>query len=93
MNHSFAWPDRVFFKHSEMATVCEVSATIPYHVDGSRNHLDSLLKSGNQVEVREPGIMISTFIVSNFPHIMNRVIHKPEITRTNSGISESSQDS
>ena len=33
------------------------------HVDSSKNHLDSLLESGNQVEILESGIMISTFIL------------------------------
>ena len=39
----------------------EGSATIPNHVDGSRNHLDSLLELGNQVEIFESGIIISKF--------------------------------
>ena len=45
-----------------MCTRDEGSATIPNHVDGSRNHLDSLLESGNQVEILESGVGIFTFI-------------------------------
>ena len=48
-----------------MALYClesEGSATIANHIDGSRNHLDSLLESGNQVEILESGVGISTFI-------------------------------
>ena len=45
----------------------EGSATIPNHVDGSRNHLESmvesLLESGNQVEILESRIIISMFIL------------------------------
>ena len=33
-------------------------ATIPNHVDGSRNQIDSLLESGNQVKILESGITI-----------------------------------
>ena len=39
------------------------SATIPNHVHGSRNHLESLVESGNQVEILESRIIISTFIL------------------------------
>ena len=42
------------------------SATIPDHVDSSRNHLDSLLESGNQVEICESGIIISAFILGTY---------------------------
>ena len=41
----------------------EGSATIPNHVDGSRNRLESLLESGNQVQILESQIIISTFIL------------------------------
>ena len=44
----------------------EGSATIPNHVDGSRNHLDSLLESMNQVEIRESRVTIPTIILVNF---------------------------
>ena len=37
----------------------------------------SLLESENQVEILESRIMISTFILSIFPYIMNHVMHKP----------------
>ena len=36
--------------------VPEGSATIPKHINGFKNHLDSLLESGNQVEILESGI-------------------------------------
>ena len=42
--------------------VVEESTTIPNHVDDSKNHLDSLLESGNQVEILESGIAVCTFI-------------------------------
>ena len=48
-----------------MALYClesEGSATIANHIDGSKNNLDSLLESGNQVEILESGVGISTFI-------------------------------
>ena len=41
------------------------SATIPDHVNGSRNHLDSLLESTNQVEICESGITIPIIILVN----------------------------
>ena len=41
----------------------EGSATIPNHVNGSRNHLQSMLESGNQVEILESRIIISMFIL------------------------------
>ena len=41
----------------------EGSATILNHVDGFRNHLESLLESENQVEILESRIIISTFIL------------------------------
>ena len=41
----------------------ERSATIPNHVDGPRNHLESLLELENQVEILESRIIISTFIL------------------------------
>ena len=41
----------------------EGSATIPNHVDGPRNHLESLLESENQVEILESRIIISMFIL------------------------------
>ena len=44
-------------------SIAKESATIPNHVDGSRNHLDSLLESGNQAEILESRIIISTFIL------------------------------
>ena len=52
----------------------EGSATIPNHIDGFRNHLDSLLELENQVEIFESGIIISTFtffMFSIFLHIMH----------------------
>ena len=57
------------------------SATIPNHVDGSRNHLDSLLESGNQVEILESEIgnvyVYQLWIFSFFSYITNHAIHKP----------------
>ena len=41
----------------------EGSATIPNHVDGFRNNLESLLESENQVDILESRIIISTFIL------------------------------
>ena len=41
----------------------EGAAAIPNHVDGPRNHLESLLESGNQVEILESRIIICTFIL------------------------------
>ena len=43
--------------------VIEGSATIPYHIDGFRNHLDTLLESENQVEIFESRIIISMFML------------------------------
>ena len=80
----------------------EGSETIPNHVDGSRNQLDSLLELGNQVEIFESGIIISTFtfgclvffcILYTNPLIHKSLIWKTGITRTNLGILELSQDS
>ena len=39
------------------------SVTIPNHVNGSRNYLDSLLESGNQLEIFESGIIILCLFV------------------------------
>ena len=41
----------------------EGSATIPNHIDGFRNDLDSLLESENQVEILESRTIISMFIL------------------------------
>ena len=41
----------------------EGSATILNHIDGPRNHLESLLESENQVEILESRIIISMFIL------------------------------
>ena len=46
----------------DKATLFEGSANIFNHVNGSRNHLDSLLESGKLVETLESGIIISTYI-------------------------------
>ena len=53
------------FKKSEIKNTSSAisvyrGATIPNHVDGSKNHLESLLESGNQVEFLESRI---TFII------------------------------
>ena len=49
-------------------------------VHDSSNHLDSLLKSGNQVEILESDIILPTFILGYFVfsrYSMDHVIHKP----------------
>ena len=56
------------------------------YVDGSRNHLDFLLESGNYVIVEPAIIFIFILEYLIFSFIMNHMIYKP------SGISESSQD-
>ena len=49
--------------------------TIPNHADGSQN---SLLESGNQVEILESGITTFIFwLFSIFLYIMNHVMHIP----------------
>ena len=59
-------------------TESEGSVTIPNYINGFRNHLDLLLKSGNQVEILESGIIISMFILEylKFPYIMNHMMRK-----------------
>ena len=47
------------------APIIEGSATVSNHVDGSRNHLDSLLESMNQIEILESGITIPTITLVN----------------------------
>ena len=75
----------------------EGSANIFNHVNGSRNHLDSLLESGKLVETLESGIIISTYIFGylhkNESHDAQALIWLTGITKINSGILESSQDS
>ena len=54
--------------------MAEGSATILNRIDGSGNHLDSLLESRNLVEILESGIITSTFIpkiISIFPYTVN----------------------
>ena len=55
------------------------STTILNYVNGSRNHLNVLLESRNQVEILESGIMISMFIlgylINIFLYIMNHMMH------------------
>ena len=48
------------------------SATIPNHINGSRNHLEFLLESGNQVETFKSRIIISNVILGYlvFFHIL-----------------------
>ena len=47
------------------------SASIPNRIDGSRNHLDSLLEPENQVEILESEITISAIYFSTvFSHIL-----------------------
>ena len=41
------------------AEYSSVAATIPNHVDSSRNHLASLLESGNQLEILESRFTIT----------------------------------
>ena len=50
-------------------------ATIPNHINGSRNYLESLPESENQVEIFELWIIISTFILAMWctsPDLVNR---------------------
>ena len=55
----------------------EGSATIPNHVDDSRNHLESLLESENQMEILESRIIISTWMYFPYTMSMNHVMHEP----------------
>ena len=63
------WTTRTSIGLRRLSTNTKGSPTIPNHVDDSRNHLDSQLKT-------DSWIRISTFC-RLFLDIMNHVVHKP----------------